>query len=254
MPLPYAHALVTGASSGIGAALARRLSAEGISRILLVARRRDRLDALAAELPGAEVLEADLATDVGVERAMAALDGVDLLVNNAGVGQYGAFAGADPDRLEAILRLNCLAPLRLTRRALGGMVERGRGAVINISSGMAFQPAPYLATYAASKAFTLSWSEALYEELRDQGVHVLTVCPGVTPTEFDQVAGVPLGSLWVTRLMRSSVDQVVDETVQALVRRDSTVVNGMSHALLQSMGALSPRWVKRGLFAAFLKP
>jgi len=254
MPLPYTAALVTGASSGIGAALARRLHAEGVSRIVLLARRRDRLEALAAELPGAEVIEADLCTDEGVARAMAALDGVDLLVNNAGAGLYGAFAEADPARLEAMLRLNCLAPLRLTRHALPGMVARGQGAVVNISSGMALQPAPYFATYAASKAFVLSWSEALYEELRGQGVHVLAVCPGVTPTEFDQVAGFPIGRLWVTRLMQSSVEQVVDDTVRALQHRDATVVNGVGHALLQGMGALSPRWVKRGLFAAFLRP
>ena len=254
MPLPHAHALVTGASSGIGAALARRLSAEGVARLTLVARRRDRLEALAGELPGATVVVADLATDEGVERTVAALDGVDLLVNNAGFGQYGAFAEADPARLEAMLRLNCLTPLRLTRAALPAMIAKGRGAVVNISSGMALQPAPYLATYAASKTFTLYWSEALHEELGGQGVQVLAVCPGVTPTEFDQVAEVPMDRLWVTRLMRSSVDQVVDDTIDGLRGGRATVISGLSHGLLQSMGALSPRWVKRSLFAAFLRP
>ena len=254
MPLPYAHALVTGASSGIGAALARRLSAEGVPRLTLLARRRDRLEALAAELPGAEVVVADLSSEAGLERAQAALDGVDLLVNNAGFGLYGAFSEADPARLEALLRLNCLAPLRLTRAALPAMIAAGRGAVVNVSSGMALQPAPYLATYAASKVFTLYWSEALYEELRGQGVHVLAVCPGVTPTEFDQVAGVPMDRLWVTRLMTSSVDQVVDDTIRGLRGRQATVISGVSHAVLQGMGTLSPRWLKRSLFAAFLRP
>lgn len=254
MSLPYQRALVTGASSGIGAAIARRLAREGVPQIRLLARRQDRLDALAAEIPGAEPIAADLCEPAGMERAIQSLEGVDLLVNNAGAGLYGPFASASPDRLADLVTLNCLAPVRLTRAALPAMVAKGHGAVVNIASGMAFQPSPYLATYAATKAFVLYWSEGLYEELRGQGVNVLAVSPGVTPTEFGEVAQVPSERLWVMKLVTSSIDQVVDDVILSLRRGRASTVSGPLHSLFVGLGALSPRWVKRSLFAAFLKP
>lgn len=254
MPLPYELALVTGASSGIGLALARRLSREGVPRLRLLARRVDRLHALAAEIPGAEVVQADLTRPEGLARAAEAAEGVDLLVNNAGFGMYGDFASSSADRLLEMITLNCQAPVRLAHAALPGMLERGRGAIVNVSSGMAFQPSPYLATYAASKAFLLWWSEALHEELRGRGVHVLTVCPGATPTEFTEVAQVPVQRLWVMRFVSSTVDGVVEDVVRGLQRQRTTVVSGASHGALIALGALSPRWVKRALFAGFLRP
>ncbi len=254
MPLPYRRALVTGASSGIGLALARRLAREGVPEIRLLARRRDRLEALAGELPGASVVEADLCSESGMASALAACEGVDLLVNNAGAGLYGAFAESEAGRLADLVTLNCLAPVRLTRAVLPGMVAAERGGVINISSGMAFQPAPYMATYAATKTFLLYWSEALHEELRPQGVRVVTVCPGVTPTEFSDVAQVPAERLWVMRFLQSSVDEVVEDAVRALERGRATVSSGPLHSALLATGALSPRWVTRKVFAAFLKP
>jgi short-subunit dehydrogenase len=187
------RALVTGASSGIGAAFARALSRRGHS-LLLVARRRERLEALAAELGRAEVLAADLGDPADVDRVAAradALGDLELVVNNAGFGTRGAFASLDAARELDMVRLNVLAPLTLTHRLLPSLLARKRGGVINIASIGAFQPVPFMATYGATKAFVLSWSEALAEELRGSGLHVLCVCPGPTESEFFDVAGLP---------------------------------------------------------------
>jgi short-subunit dehydrogenase len=187
------RALVTGASSGIGAAFARALSRRGHA-LVLVARRRERLEALATELGRAEVLAADLGAGDGVERVAAralALGDVELVVNNAGFGTRGAFAELDGARESEMVRLNVLAPVALTHRLLPSLLARGRGGIINIASIGAFQPVPFMATYGASKAFVLSWSEALAEELRPSGVRVLCVCPGPTESEFFDIAGLP---------------------------------------------------------------
>jgi hypothetical protein len=176
---PRRRALVTGASAGIGTAFAERLARDGYD-LLLVARRRERLEELAKQLREShrvevEVLVADL-VDAGdlltVEQRVAARPGLDLLVNNAGFGTAGAFLESDPDREEQEILLNNVALVRLTRAALPRMAERGRGAVVNVSSMAGFLPAPYNATYGATKAFVTSFSEALAEELRGTGVRV----------------------------------------------------------------------------------
>ena len=215
-------ALVTGASSGIGDAVARRLAAEGTD-LVLVARDRERLEQLAAELRAAhgvtvEVLDADLSAPVSraaVEKRL--VDGerpVDLLVNNAGFGTTGDFASLPIGREEQEVQVNVLAVMRLTSAALGPMLERRRGAVVNLSSMAALHPTPSTATYGATKAFVTSFSEALHEELAGTGVTVTAVLPGFTRTEFQERANwtahdsVPAGA-WL------SPEQVATEALDA---------------------------------------
>src|SRR5690606_27628834 len=184
---PRRLAVVTGASAGIGRAFAERLAREAWD-LVLVARRRDRLDELAAALRAAhgrrvDVLAADL-TDAGglraVEERIAAEPTLELLVNNAGFGTSGPFADLDRDREEQEVRLNVLALVRLTHAALQGFRERGHGTVVNVSSLAGFQPSPYNATYAATKAFVNSFTQAVAEELRGSGVRLQLLCPGFT--------------------------------------------------------------------------
>ncbi|MFZ0215762.1 MAG: SDR family oxidoreductase, partial [Candidatus Dormiibacterota bacterium] len=190
-------ALVTGASSGIGAAFARELAARG-ANLVLVARREDRLQELATELRDAygvcvEVIPQDLAR----ADAAAAIAGrmtelgreVDLLVNNAGFASYGDVAEADPGRLVDEVTVNCTALVELTRGVLPGMLARGGGAIVNLASTTAFLPVPHMAVYAATKAFVLSFTEALGAEIPRDRVRILALCPGGTETEFFGVAG-----------------------------------------------------------------
>jgi short-subunit dehydrogenase len=186
-----ATALVTGASSGLGEQFARQLSARGYD-LALVARREQRLQAIADELPGdAVVVSHDLAADPGglVDRVDELELEVDLLVNNAGFGTYGRIWEIEEGRDAELVRLNCEAVVVLTRAFLPPMLERRRGGVIVVASTAGMQPLPYEATYAASKAFALSYTEALSEELRGTGVRALAVNPGPVPTEWQQVAG-----------------------------------------------------------------
>jgi short-subunit dehydrogenase len=186
-----ATALVTGASSGLGEQFARQLSARGYD-LVLVARREQRLQAIADELPGdAVVVSHDLAADPGglVDRVDEFELEVDLLVNNAGFGTYGRIWEIEEGRDAELVRLNCEAVVVLTRAFLPPMLGRRRGGVIVVASTAGMQPLPYEATYAASKAFALSYTEALSEELRGTGVRALAVNPGPVPTEWQQVAG-----------------------------------------------------------------
>lgn len=185
-------AMVTGASSGIGEAFARELARRGYS-LILVARRRERLDALAAELApvAADAIAADLGTEEGVERVMRRLHlgGVSLLVNNAGLGYRGKVAEQPDANIARLVRVNLEAPMRLSRAALTPMIAMGRGTIVNVASMGAFQPVPYLNVYAATKAGLLSFTEALADEIAGTGVRVQALCPGNIPTGFQEVAG-----------------------------------------------------------------
>jgi len=191
--------VVTGASSGVGAEIARRLAARK-ARLLLSGRDAGRLRTVAGTLdpaaPAAELTAADLADPAGIDTLAAAIGGrpVDLLVNNAGVATYGAHADLDPRAEAGVIAVNCTALAALTRAVLPGMLERRRGFVLNIASTIAFQPAPGQATYGASKAFVLSYSEALAEELGGTGVRVAAICPG----PMDR----PSWALWAGRRRR----------------------------------------------------
>lgn len=237
-------ALVTGASSGLGEAFARELARRGM-HLTLTARREERLRALADELAAAhavrvEVIPLDLAEPGAAtrlwERATAEHP-VHLLINNAGFGARGRFDVLPRERQAAMVQLNCTALLELAHHAVGPMRERGEGGIVNVASLAAFLPIPHLATYAASKAFVLSLSRALWSEHRDAGVRVLALCPGRTPTEFQKVAGT--GSAEGAFGLRSP-ERVVGDGLRALERGRSYVVPGSSNYLASWLVRLTP--------------
>jgi short-subunit dehydrogenase len=257
-PATDLRALVTGASSGIGAAFARALRARG-ARLALVARRADRLAALASELGGSDGAEAfpfDLTeadAPARLERALAERGMVvDLLVNNAGLGHTGRFAEAPLPRILEIVDLDLRALVELTRRFLPGMLERGRGGIINVVSTAAFQPVPYLAAYAASKAAVLSFSEALAAELRGSGVRVQTLCPGLTATEFQSVAGTDRVAF--NRTPAVTPETVVAESLAGFDRGRDRVIVGWNNRLVAAAVRVAPRWLARELAGRLFRP
>jgi short-subunit dehydrogenase len=247
-PRHWPTALVTGASAGIGRAFAERLASRG-SDLVLVARDAGRLEALADELRShgraVEVLPADLTDPVAratVEQRLAEPDGhqapVDLLVNNAGSGTSGAFHELPVDGEEREIELNVVALVRLTHAAVGAMRERRRGAVLNVSSLSAYSPVPNTTTYAATKAFVLSFSHGLRAECRGTGVEVMCLCPGYTHTEFQQrsfrpTEKVPAGA-WHT------ADQVVDWALADLDRGRAVSIPGIHNKTGAVLARLAP--------------
>jgi short-subunit dehydrogenase len=220
-------ALVTGASSGIGAEFAKELAKSGYE-VILVARRADRLEQLASQLSGpAHVIPCDLANDASSLAGKVAELGlqVDVLVNNAGFGTHGRFVTTDAAREAEEVRLNCEALVTLTHAFLPGMVERGRGGVITVASTAGMQPIPYEATYSASKAFARTFSDALNGELRGTGVKALCVNPGPVPTEWQEVAGYEAGYLPPVP-GKISADQVARESLQAFEDGRRTLIPG----------------------------
>jgi short-subunit dehydrogenase len=220
-------ALVTGASSGIGAEFAKQLSQRGYE-VILVARRAERLEQLASQLSRpAHVITCDLANDaVSLPGKVADLGlQVDLLVNNAGFGTHGRFAEMDAARDAAQVRLNCEALVTLTHAFLPGMLERGRGGVITVASTAGMQPIPYETTYSATKAFARTFSDALGGELRGTGVRALCVNPGPVPTEWQQVAGYEPDYLPPVP-GKISAEQVASESIRAFERGRRTLIPG----------------------------
>src|SRR5436190_5790440 len=219
-------ALITGASSGIGAEFAKQLSARGYE-VILVARREDRLRELAARLQGrGHVVPCDVANDAAALAGKVAALGleVDVLVNNAGFGTHGRFAEIDAEREVELVRLNCEALVTLTHAFLPGMVERRRGGVITVASTAGMQPIPYEAVYSATKAFARTFSDALAGELRGSGVKVLCVNPGPVPTEWQQVAG--YGDWMPPVAGKISAEQVARESLAAFKRGKRTLIPG----------------------------
>ncbi len=248
---PRRRALVTGASSGIGAGFAESLARRQYD-LVLVARRRDRLEELAKRLRergeiDVEVAVADLTDPADLARSVEAIEAVvpDLLVNNAGMGSIGEFAGLDPARELAQIQLNAVAPVRLMRAALPGMIARGHGSIINVSSLAGFQPIPFNATYGATKAFVLSFSEALHEELRGTGVRVQVLCPGFTRTEFQESAGIDASS--VPGFAWMDVDAVVEASLRGLERGELVCVPGPANRMLAALQRAVPHAVSRRL-------
>lgn len=224
------YALVTGASSGIGADIARRLAAQGYP-LVLVARRRDRLEALQAEL-GARVKVVVLDADLGVPGASRQLFDrvrelgldVDILVNNAGVGIGGRFLGMELPRISQMFQLNITALTELTQLFAVPMVARGRGHVLQVASLAAFSPTPRVAAYAATKAYVLSFSEALRFELRGTGVSLTTLYPGITTTEFGEVSGARTPGLMQMSIL--TADQVAEAGLAGMFAGRGTVIPG----------------------------
>lgn len=239
-----AVALITGASAGLGVDFARQLSARGM-RLVLVARRKDRLDALAAELGNARTVELDLSEDGATDRLMADLaahgEHVALLVNNAGFGLTGRFAGHDGKRLRQMIDLNCGALTELAHAVLPGMIERNSGQILNVASTAAFQPGPGMAVYFATKAYVLSFSEALHEEVKQDGVVVSALCPGPTATEFGEVAGFG-GHPVVDKMFMTSPD-VVRIGLEGIQHGKAVVIPGFAN----KFGAQGHRFLPRSL-------
>jgi uncharacterized protein len=250
-PSESSTALVTGASSGIGAAIAESLAERG-HPLTLVARREGRLSKLASDLRRRQGVRAEvIACDLGDAAERDRLEGlleeagleVEVLVNNAGFGSSGEFVDTGREGQVEMVRVNCEAVIDLTGRFLPAMVKRGRGAVINVASMAAFQPIPKQATYAASKAFVLSHSEALHEELRGSGVTVTAICPGPVDTEFDQAAGIRRAREATPGFIWASADDIAEQAVKAAEDGKRAIVPGMLQYAGSILGRHSPRGI-----------
>lgn len=242
-------ALVTGASAGIGVALARELAAGG-TNLVLTARRKDRLEQLAQELSsahkiGVEIFAADLAQPDAPQQIFAYTQSkkitIDLLINNAGFGAYGAFATVETQRLLDMVQVNCGAVVHLTRLYLPHMLKQQRGDVLILASTASFQAVPFISTYAATKAFDLLFAEGLAEEVKPYGVRVCALCPGSTESEFLEVAG--QSGVVAARKNRETAEKVARVGLQALAAGKSYVISGTRNYL----GAHSQRLVPRGV-------
>lgn len=249
-------AVVTGASSGIGLTFAKELSRRG-HPVLAVARRRERLEALAKETPEQggriEPLTADLKTQEGVRsvaRRVEELGQIEFLVNNAGIATAGDFLGSSLDEKLGEVRLNVEAVVSLTHQVLQGMVRSRRGAVINLASVVGFQPFPHFAVYAATKAFVLSFTEALAEEVKGTGVRILALCPGSVRTEISVFAH---NEGLLGKLPSLTADQVVRTGLRALDDGRVVKVVGGLNQFLPFMDRLMPRRTVRWLMGISVK-
>jgi hypothetical protein len=255
---PRRLALVTGASAGIGRAFVERLARDAWD-LILVARRRERLDEIAARLRAGGELHVDvLAADLGhsdgvraVEERIAKEPTLELVVNNAGFGTSGPFAELDRDAEEEEIRLNVLALLRLTHAALDAFRARGHGSIVNVSSLAGFQPGPYTATYAATKAFVNSFTQAVAEEVRGSGIRLQLLCPGFTRTEFQEVAGVRTEGIPSFAWMEPAA--VVDASLEALRSGDLVVIPGGGNKVLGAVMRALPAAVVRRAGAVLMR-
>src|SRR5215210_5159287 len=248
-PDPGSAALITGASSGLGEAMARELAGRGHG-VVLVARSEERLRALAEELAGrhgvrAEAIACDV-TDPGArDRLAAEVERLGLrvavLVNNAGFGTYKPFAETPRERVLEEVRVNTEAVADLTARWLPAMVARRRGAVLVTSSTAAFQPLPGNAIYAAAKSFALSFAEALHHEVKEQGVTVTALCPGPMKTGFQDASGAHEFSAGLPGPLWRTADQVAAAAIEGLERGRRVVIPGAANRALSTVGRMSPR-------------
>lgn len=244
-------ALVTGASAGIGVALARELAAHG-AKIILTARRKERLEALAAELAGkgteTRIVVADLNDSAAPQQIFDATAGagltVDILVNNAGLGQFGAFCETDPEQELSQVRVNCEAVVRLSRLFVPGMVERRRGWVLIVASTASFQPVPYISTYSATKVFDRFFALGLAAEVARFGVKVTALCPGPTESEFFDVAGAGAFKRGV-----QPTEDVARIGISALARGQRTILPSASGRI----SAFAVRFLPVGLITHFIE-
>ncbi|MFZ9518676.1 MAG: SDR family NAD(P)-dependent oxidoreductase [Ilumatobacteraceae bacterium] len=246
---PFSYALVTGASSGIGEAIAHKLGKAGVGMVL-VARRKDRLDAIASQYANVEVLPADLTTDAGLSAVLERLrdatrPAVELVVNNAGFGTSGSFAQAEPERLSREISLNINALTRISHEAIRQMQPRGRGFLLNVSSIASFQPGPDLAVYAATKAFVTSLTEALHEELRGSGIRVTALCPGLTHTEFQSISNTSGLESNFPEFAWMSADDVARDGLRAVAEGKAICVPGLVNKSLAAVLTFTPRGLAR---------
>ncbi len=250
-------ALITGASAGIGVALAEELASGG-TNLVLTARRTDRLDALAQRLAATckiqtEVFPADLADQAAPEKIFAFTrdKGIEigLLINNAGFGKYGEFPSLDKRRLLDMVQVNCAAVVHLTHLFLQGMVARRRGDILILASTASFQAVPYISTYAATKAFDLLFAEGLAEEMKPYGIRVCALCPGSTESEFHAVAGQEK-----FQHRRETAKKVAQTGLRALAAGKSYVISGLGNYLGAHGERLVPRRFVTRTAARMFKP
>ncbi|MEK3880699.1 SDR family NAD(P)-dependent oxidoreductase [Paenibacillus sp. FSL M7-0420] len=251
--------LITGASSGIGEQFARQLAKKG-SHLVLVARSKDKLDALAAELTRSHGIQCRvIPQDLSLQGAAGELYqtcqqlglSIDLLVNNAGFATHGLFEQVSGGRQHEEVMLNVSAVVDMTHLFLPGMLHRGAGAVINVSSTAGFQPLPYMAVYGATKAFVLSFTDALYWENRDRGVQFFTLCPGSTETDFFNVVGTEDASVGGAK---DSPERVVALTLRAMARGKQYVVPGFRNYLGAQISRFMTRRQSLRLVGGMLRP
>ena len=244
-------AVITGASAGLGVEFARQLSRRGHA-LVLVARRKDRLEELAKELGNARAVAIDLSKKDAAAKLLAdvaaAGEQVEILVNNAGFGLIGRFTELDSGRLRQMVDLNVATLMDLCRAVAPGMIERKSGAIINVASTAAFQPGPKMAVYFATKAFVLSLSEALHEELKPHGVRVTCLCPGPTRTEFGDVAG--FGGNGMFDRVAMNAPEVVEAGLKGLDRNRAVVVTGVVNKIGAASTRFAPRSVVRKIAGA----
>lgn len=249
-------ALITGASSGFGAIFAEQLARRGLS-LVLAGRDEARLSAVAQKVkaPNVELVVGDLGTDAGVTDLIAHPGGrvIDVLVNNAGFGTYGPFAEIDGDREHELVAVNVDALVRLTHAVLPGMLERGRGGILNVASVIAFQPGTYQATYGASKAFVLSLSQALWAETRGTGVTVTALCPGPTRTGFVGALGSDVSHTAIYRRL-AAPEPVVAAGLRGMDRGRAVVVPGWRNSVMATGGRLTPGWLAALMSGRMLRP
>jgi short-subunit dehydrogenase len=253
-------AVVTGASSGLGALFAEKLAQRGLPLVLAgrdEARLTDVRERVQRLAPGmdVELVVGDLGSQAGVEALVAVLQErvIDVLVNNAGFGTYGRLAEVDADRDRDLIAVNVDALVRLTHAVLPGMLARGHGQILNVASTIAFQPAPYQATYGASKAFVLSFSQALWAETKGSGVSVTALCPGPTRTGFVDALDADVSGTAIYRKL-ASPEPVVAAGLRALDRGRPVVVPGMRNWVMANAARLSPGWVGALISGRMLRP
>lgn len=243
-------ALITGASFGIGTAFAQELAARQMN-LILVARSQDKLYQLAETLKQETAIEVEVivqdlvqpgATKAVYDRVQEKGLTVDLLINNAGFGDYGAFTERDLSRQVEMIQLNVVALVELTHLFLPQMQQKGSGGIINVASIAAFQPLPYLSVYAATKAFVLSFSEALWAENKDTGVNILALCPGPTESNFFKVADFPESFAGKSNGQLTSAEEVVKDALKALENNQSNcVTGGFANQLIVNASRFVPR-------------
>jgi short-subunit dehydrogenase len=253
-------ALVTGASAGLGGEFALQLADLGVKRLLLTARRADRLEELKKRVLQAhpavqvDILTSDLSNESAVTKLMEDLDregfSPDILINNAGFGDIGAFETSDTAKLESMLAVNITALTRLTRWAVPGMLQRKIGWICNVGSTAGMLPLPSFAVYAATKAYVNSFTEAIRVELHGSGIIVTALCPGPVETEFGQVAGRPDGRRQFAPPQFLCVDKadVVRDTLNALARGQGRIIPGLLVRIPMLLAESTPRWILRLVF------
>lgn len=253
-PLEIRRALITGASAGIGEAFAREFASNGFD-LVLVARRKDKLSALAKELEKScgvhvDIIACDLSSadaTVALEQACAEIP-VDVLVNNAGIMHRGAFSEQQLTNIDDIVQLNILSLTRLSRLFLEPMLRRDSGRILNVTSTTAFHAGPTFAVYAASKAYILSFTEAIAEELRGSGVAATAFCPGSTDTHMvEESFGQELRNDKLGSLLMMSSEDVAKEGFKACMAGTTVSVPGVANNVMSTLGRLQPKWLNRRL-------